>query len=740
MSINSALNIGASSLTTQQRAMDVLSHNIANVNTPGYSRQRPDLATLAPESTGGFNFGRGAKLAAITRQVDLAIQRSLGTSSGQKQMWTRVTRGLTAIESVFGSLSATGLSASFDHFFASWQQLANNPQDSAQKINVGVATQEVVTTLTNMHTQLRAEQVNVDQLIDQKLADANLLIQQIASLNSQIVRQEVGHTAASAANDLRDQREQALQDLNVIIPIQRVVNPDGSLLVQTPGGDLLVQDNIAHQLVRGTSVTASGFQEIVLQNAPQVPLSGISTSGAIGGMVSLRDTYYGKYLATLDSLSKNLIFGANQVYSQGSSVNRGSTIISGQSALVSVSTRQSSLTASTAVPNSTVALADSRVSQASSIKSGSFEIYLRDAAGAQLNTTPLTITIDPTVTVLDDSAAHGGVATTASVVGLINQAVTNYNATPPATALSLTASSSNGVLKLTAGGGQTVALANDSSNLLAALGMTSSLIGTSGVPFANQIKAGSFKIHLYDSTGKSVNPGGLTINIDPAVNKLDDSADNGGTATTASVVGLINAAVTAFNGTAPPPTTPISLTASTTANGELKLVAGNGQTVGFSNDTSNFLAAFEINSLFHGGDATSLAVDSVVAADSSRINTGTINSTTSDIFIADNQTASAMFQLQQTKLSVDGTTAASLHRRNSDLAATYGVDVANAQRQLTYRTAEVASLKSQRDSVSGVNTDEELINMIKFQRAYQASAKIVTTANQMLDSLMGLIR
>ncbi|MDQ6964596.1 MAG: flagellar basal body rod C-terminal domain-containing protein, partial [Mariprofundales bacterium] len=210
-----------------------------------------------------------------------------------------------------------------------------------------------------------------------------------------------------------------------------------------------------------------------------------------------------------------------------------------------------------------------------------------------------------------------------------------------------------------------------------------------------------------------------------------------------SVVGLINQAVRAYNHPALPAAAPpvlLNLTATTT-NGVLTLDSGSsGQTIGFSNDTSDFLAAFEINALFHGADTTDLAVDSVVANDSARINTGTIDSATSQIYVADNQTASAMFSLQQTKVAVDGTTASSLHQRNSDLSALYGLDVANAQRQLTYRTAEFNSLTSQRNAISGVNMDEELINMIKFQRAYQSSAKIITTVNQMLDSLMGLIR
>ncbi|MDX8410072.1 MAG: flagellar hook-associated protein FlgK, partial [Mariprofundales bacterium] len=540
MSLTSALNIGASSLTTQQRAMDVLANNIANVNTPGYSRQRPDLSTQVPESGGGFSFGRGTQLASVVRQVDLTLQKSLSNSGSQKAMWTQVSQGLNAIENVFGSLSATGLAASFDNFFASWQQLANNPQDSAQKVNVGISSGEMVTSLTNMHTQLRTEQFNVNTQIDQKLTDANLLLTQIASLNTQILRQETGQSTGGQANDLRDKREQALQDLSLLIPVQRVDNPDGSSLVQTPGGDLLVQDDVAHQFTRGISVDANGFQNIVLNSSPLVSISGMGSGGTVGGMLDLRDNRYGSYISKLDSIAKNMIFGVNQVYSNGSSPIRGSVVTAGQPSVVSSIARGSTITAAQTSVSAPRTLANSGIAGADQMKTGSFQIYVYDSAGKQINTTGLSISIAPSLTVLDDSASHGGTATTASVVGLINKAVTDYNtANPlPATQLSFAASTTNGVLKLDAGAsGQSLGLSKDTTNFLDTFGLKSFLLDSSGVPFANQIKSGSFKIHLYDSAGKVLNTGGLSIAIDPSATMLDDSAFSTPPATTNVVLG-----------------------------------------------------------------------------------------------------------------------------------------------------------------------------------------------------------
>jgi len=163
-------------------------------------------------------------------------------------------------------------------------------------------------------------------------------------------------------------------------------------------------------------------------------------------------------------------------------------------------------------------------------------------------------------------------------------------------------------------------------------------------------------------------------------------------------------------------------------------------TIGFSNDTSNFLAAYEINSFFHGQGAGDLALSSAIAADAANISTGMIDPVTSTIQPGDNSAALAVMAIQNSAISFDGTSAMSLHDRTSALSTRYGTDVAVADQQRLYREAEMESLATQRQAISGVNVDEELIEMIKFQRAYEASAKVIQTTNSMLDSLMGMMR
>lgn len=575
-----ALNIAGSSLKSQQKAMDVLANNISNVNTPGYSRQTPSMASEVPQTIGNNSFGRGVVMNGASRLVDPMIDGALLQNGSQQDMWTSINTGLTSVESAFGSLQSTGLSAALDGFFTSWQQLANNPQDQASRINVLNKSQLLSTQMSGMNTQLVNAQQSADTEIDARIQSANTLLNQIGTLNTQIRKQEgvQGGGALGTANDLRDQRDQAVRDLARLIPVQQIDTGGGGTLIQSLGGDLLVQDGQVRNLARGTA-GANGFQSVVIAGT-NTPLSGLDQGGRIGGLVALRDNYLGGYRQQLDSIAGNMTFAVNQLHSNGASA-----------------TRLSQVTSAIGASNTALPVNDP----------------------AQSNT------------------------------------------------------------------------------------------------FAAQVVSGSFTVHVFDAAGQPLAPNNkITVNVTAGVSTMDSIATD------------INAAA-------------LGVTASVDTAGRL-VMNGGANTLSFGGDTSNFLAAYQINNFFQGSTAGDMAVSNDVVANSALIHAGAIDPATSVLQAADNTVALAIMGLNNSAISFDGTTSASLHDRTSGLATTYGSDMATAQQQQTYRTAEAASLNAQRQAISGVNVDQELIDMIKFQRAYEASAKVITTTNSMLDSLLGLIR
>ena len=571
-----ALNIGATSLKANQKAIDVVSHNIANVNTPGYSRQNSNLVTALPDQINGLNFGRGVSLQSIQRSIDPLINNAQLNNGSQLAYWTQQNSGLNAVENVFGSLQSTGLSAAFNDFFLAWQHLANSPQDGAQRVNVRSKASVVVANLTNMNQQISKAQSAADAQIDQLITNANTLLDQIGTLTQQIRRQEsAAKGTAGLANDLRDQRDQAVRNLAKIIPVQSIGSANGTFILQSINGDLLSQDGVSQHLARG-NIGAGGFADVVIAKSG-MSIVNAQSGGSIGGLIDLRDNKLGNYLKQMDSIANNLIFATNQLHANGTGAAGKTTLTAGQA--------------------------------------------------------------------------------------------------------------SNAALPL-----------NDPAQ-------------TS--PFAAQVQPGSFRIHIYDTAGTPTPAGGVLINVTA-------------TSTMTSVAASINAVA--------------GVSATVDANGFLNITAATGNTFRLSDDTSNMLAAYEINTFFHGYSSSNIQLSSDILNDANAINTGKVNATTSVASLGDNTTATAILALQDQALTVDGTPAASLHQRTSSLSTQYGTDVAVSKQQLDYRTAESESLSAQRQAVSGVNIDEELVSMIKFQRAYEASSKIISTTNQMLNSLMGLIR
>lgn len=579
--IFNTLNVAASSLKTQQKAIDVVSHNMANVNTPGYSRQTSELSALSPQQLQGFSLGRGVGLNNISRSVDGVVNQAMLRNSPQQAYWAGVNSGLKSVEYVFGSLQSTGLSAAVDDLFLAGQQMANAPEDMALKLNMRTKSSALTTHLSNMSNELQAAQQSADTSIDQNLLSANKLLTTIASLNVQISKNEsTAHGVVGAANDLRDQRDQAVRDLSGILPIQDVRTSDGGVLLQTMGGDLLLQDGNAQQLGRGGVVANSSFRGVVLAGTT-APVTGLDKGGVIGGSIALRDGRLAGYIQDLDSIAVNLSFAMNQANASGVGSSRASQVQSGLGAT------------NTALP-------------------------------------------------VDDVAQNN--------------------------------------------------------------------------PFAPQIQNGTFSMHVYDAAGAPLVPASKgTITITAGVSTMASIA-----ADITTLVPGVSASVDATTG---------------------KLVMNAGvNTVGFSDDSSNFLAAYQVNSLFQGTNAAGLKLSDAVQADAGMIATGQIDLATSAINVADNKAALLMMDIQNKSISIDGTASTALNTRTSLLSTKYGNDVALAAQQQTFFQAEADSLSQQRQAFSGVNIDEELVSMIKFQRAYEASAKVIQTSNLMMDSLMGLIR
>ena len=161
MSLFDSLNIGRVALLTQQRAIQTTGRNIANVNTPGYARQRPIFAPIPAVFGGdGLPRGGGVELVEVERVVDLSLEAQLQREQSQLSFDTTFESGLSRIEGALDEIAGTGLTSRLDRFFKTLGDVANDPSDLTTREAAVQAADELVSQIRA--TDLRLEQLEVD--------------------------------------------------------------------------------------------------------------------------------------------------------------------------------------------------------------------------------------------------------------------------------------------------------------------------------------------------------------------------------------------------------------------------------------------------------------------------------------------------------------------------------------------------------------------------------------------------
>jgi flagellar hook-associated protein 1 FlgK len=309
MAISDILNAGRSSLIAQQRALRVNGNNIANVNTPGYSRQRAVLQAV-PIAAGG-----GVRVADVEQIVDRFVEtRLLGQSSTAAGASARRDL-LQGVQDLFpvGDASVNG---ALQDFFAAANELSAHPEDLAARNELLNRAEALASKLRGAAQGLAAVQREADGRATANVADANAALQHIADLNRAIALEE--GTTGSSANELRDQRRAALGDLAKQIGIRTIENDDGSVDVYTRSGVSLVSGTDAKQLDArlganpGLDGAALHDVGVVAPDGSLIPL-GSDPGGAIGAQLVVRDADVPTQAAALDAIATTLRDAVNGV-------------------------------------------------------------------------------------------------------------------------------------------------------------------------------------------------------------------------------------------------------------------------------------------------------------------------------------------------------------------------------------------------------------------------------------------
>ena len=311
-SLNASLYTALSGLNAEQGALAVTTNNVANVNTPGYSRQQAVLVTNEPVEQDPLTLGTGVTLQDIESIRDPILESQIQQQTQSQGQYSRLSSALQQTQVNF-TTSTGDIGTAISNFFDSVNQLSANPNDLSVRQGVLTAAGNLATSFNTAANNLTQQQSSLDLSAVQQVVQINQLTQQIAQLNGQVSNlQNVGESAGSFV----DQRQQAIDQLSSLVDVTVIPTDGNTLTLTTANGAPLVSGQQSYQLQ--TQNNSSGLHDIYSQGSD---ITGEITSGQLGGTLQARDQEIPQIQTQLDTLAAGIANNVNTVQAGGFDLN-----------------------------------------------------------------------------------------------------------------------------------------------------------------------------------------------------------------------------------------------------------------------------------------------------------------------------------------------------------------------------------------------------------------------------------
>jgi flagellar hook-associated protein 1 len=310
-SLNASLATALSGLIAEQGALAATTNNVANVNTPGYSREQAVLVASDPVVIDPLTFGTGVTLQSVESIRDPILESQVQQQTQAQGQYSTLSSALQQIQVNF-TTSTSDIGTSISNFFDSINQLSTNPADLSLRQGVLTAAGNVATSFNTTANALTQQQTSLDLSVVQQVGQINQLTAQIAQLNGQVSNlQNVGENAGTFI----DQRQQAIDQLSALVDVS-VIPSDNTLTLTTANGAPLVTGQQSFQLQ--TEITPSGVHDVYSQGND---ITTHITSGQLGGTIAARDGEIPDTENQLNTLAAGLANAVNGVQVAGFDLN-----------------------------------------------------------------------------------------------------------------------------------------------------------------------------------------------------------------------------------------------------------------------------------------------------------------------------------------------------------------------------------------------------------------------------------
>lgn len=280
------LNVAVSGLRAFQRALETTSHNIANVSTPGYSRQRVDLATSQPELFGSGAIGTGVVVQGVSRYSDDLLAGQMRRASSSFSRLDTYAQKAGTLNNLFAD-GSTGLSASLQRFTNALQGVANTPTSTAARQVLLSEANGLVTRMQTYDTRLGEVDAEINEQLRGEASSINSIASNIARLNQEIVRAQ--SSAGSPPSDLLDARDGQLAELAKRLDTSVIRQDDGAINVFIGNGQALVLGGNSANVVAQADAFQPGRVTLAFKSANGVvDISGSLSGGTVGGLLDFR--------------------------------------------------------------------------------------------------------------------------------------------------------------------------------------------------------------------------------------------------------------------------------------------------------------------------------------------------------------------------------------------------------------------------------------------------------------------
>ncbi|MBR6001119.1 MAG: flagellar hook-associated protein FlgK, partial [Oxalobacter sp.] len=699
--MNNLLTIGKSALTSAQAWVSVTGDNIANADTDGYVRRYVVQNEAPSVRIQGGEVGLGSNAEQILRYFDKFLEDSYIDEDTKSSRWSAYDDIMETLESVFNEANATGLADTMNNFFNAWQKLSLNPDDASVRTNVLNYGQTLGDMFVSIRNSVAEVQDEMDFSIANTVSKINELTQSIRDLNVQISSNEID--GVLSPNGLYDRRDSLVEELATLVNIKTFDNGSGNFKVQMGTGQPLVDGTNAYEL----------SYENIRSETYLLPTSNYNGEAIIGGSdefeYTVEITKGGNATATEDD--------PNAVKFKVS-LDGGLTWLENEYTITNSNFATTGVTDPVLVKDLMISFSSDTDFEAGD----RFEIvpkkglYWNEPTRGAENVTPQ-IYVNGTDNI---NRVTGGKIT--AYFAVRDDCCGRYLDELDALARSVMwevnriHSQGAGLTALFSLHGQNTVIADQH------LGEAQS-----GSIWYDRLSQGNVNFYFYDAnTGSYLGTSQLFSggNFDPSTMSLIDVRD----AVNAMSVGSSQ---------------PIS---AVVEDGKLLLTAQSGFSFAVGEDTTGLMAVLGLNTFFRGEDAATLSLGTDVAGDYKRVNAGHVDYKLSSDGTAsyefnegDNTSANAIGELLTKRVDINTgwkNVEQSLPAFYAGLISTVGSDKVHAESNKDYHSTLSQALQERKESLSGVNLDEEMTNLVKYQSAYKAAAKLISTADEMMGVLL----